>query len=306
MAMTRTKRMSGWVVVFTSAAAVWISGCGSEDTGAGSDVSSATGPAGSGAQGATGMTGAGAGATGAGGASASSGAAGAGAAGGGQSGTGGGASTNGGGTLCAALGWCEITDTKLADVCPNDPSIEGSCLNVVYAWSGGIADEKRERLIVWGGGHNDYWGNEVYALDLATLKMLRLNSPSAQNPTPDSCTGTLPGGMPNSRHTYNGLSYLPDADRMFVFSGAPACKPGGFDDDTWTLDLANVSWSAKDPTNGGPPAGGVPTTAYDPNTKKVLVHDTTALWRYDPGANCASVWASIASVFARLSKALAK
>jgi hypothetical protein len=36
------------------------------------------------------------------------------------------------------------------------------------AWGGGAHDTKRDRLIVWGGGHGDYGGNELYAFDVNT------------------------------------------------------------------------------------------------------------------------------------------
>jgi len=35
-----------------------------------------------------------------------------------------------------------------------------------FAWSGGALDTKRDRLVIWGGGHADYYGNELYAFYL--------------------------------------------------------------------------------------------------------------------------------------------
>jgi hypothetical protein len=203
------------------------------------------------------------------------------------SGGGRGATTDGGGTLCPGLGWCEVTNTKLREVCSTDPAVQGvmGCKGVTGAWGGGIADQTRNRLIVWGGGHNDYYGNEIYAFNLDGLTVQRLNEPSAPNPTPKQCIGVLPDNTPNSRHSYNGLAYLRHSEQMLVFSGAIACQPGGFSNDTWTLDLASLRWTLKDPTHGGPPAAGVPAMAYDPVSRLAFVHDTAALWTYDDASN---------------------
>src|SRR5258708_14816012 len=69
-------------------------------------------------------------------------------------------------------GWHQIPHTKLAEVCPlNGPqyAFASNCTNVVAAWSGGIADQNRNRLVVWGGGHNHYNGNELYFLNLNNI-----------------------------------------------------------------------------------------------------------------------------------------
>jgi len=133
-------------------------------------------------------------------------------------------------------------------VCPDAQTYSAiqaneGCSAVINDWSGGAQDETRNRLIVWGGGHGGYFGNEVYALDLTTLEMLRLNDPSdvagydfGNCYSPDAYAD----GRPVSRHTYDGLSYVADADKMYAFSGAKA--PCGYqDDDTWVLDLATVA-----------------------------------------------------------------
>src|SRR6185436_11148648 len=205
--------------------------------------------------------------------------------------------TTGGGRLCPGLGWCQILNTKLADVCPDPaqfPDIQANegCSGVINDWSGGIADQGRNRLIVWGGGHGGYFENEVYALDLGSLTMKRLNAPSdvtgydfGDCNAPDE----YPDGRPDSRHTYDQLAYIAHADRMYAHSGAKA--PCGYsDNDTWTLDLATVEtapagqaapWARLYPSGDTTQSWPGQVADYDPNTKLVFLDDVYALWSYD-------------------------
>jgi hypothetical protein len=192
-------------------------------------------------------------------------------------------------TIPSALGWYEIPNTHLQAVCPhNSPeyNFHSYCTNVIGAWGGGIADTTRNRMIIWGGGHNDYYGNELYSLDLNSLTLTRLNSPSSLDPG-RKCAETLPDGKPNSRHTYGGLSYIAHADKMYAFSGITACPEGGGSSATWTLDLPTLTWTRKDPTKGGPPPLTIAASKsdYDPVTKKVYEDNITAFYSYSYDSN---------------------
>jgi hypothetical protein len=179
----------------------------------------------------------------------------------------------------ADLGWQEVKNTKLQIVCPprtRTYDFARNCRDVIRGWSGAIADTKRDRLILWGGGHNGYYGNELYAFDLVAQKLTRLNDPSPIANGLD-CPAELADGKPNSRHTYNELAYIEYADRMFAFSGAVANKDGCQTRDTWTLDLSTLKWTRMDPVHGDVPMAGHPVAAYDPNSRLVFIHDQ---WRH--------------------------
>ena len=110
------------------------------------------------------------------------------------------AGSNGGG-LPSSLGWYQIPNTQMSSVCPPNGfggsgyNFPAYCSTIVSDWGGGIADTSRNRLIVWGGGHSNYGGNELYALDLNALTMTRLNNPAL--PLPSSCVEALSGPSPN-------------------------------------------------------------------------------------------------------------
>ncbi len=167
------------------------------------------------------------------------------------------------GCYSSAPGWTDLHNTQLRNVCPKN--IPGSCGAVLGAWSGGIADTLRNRLIVWGGGHNDYYGNEVYALNLSAkpVTLTRLNNPSPPNIGGQFETA-LSDGNPNSRHTYNGLTYLAAFDHMLAFGGVPADRPGRFEriygpltcepfpGSRWTLSKARPASSPRISTQPSP------------------------------------------------------
>lgn len=177
-------------------------------------------------------------------------------------------------------GWYQIPNTMINSVCANSSGCSG-----VFAWSSGVFDTKRNRMIVWGGGHGDYSGNELYALDLNSLTMTRLTQPAPAQ----SCIEALANGtQPNSRHTYDGLDYMENVDRMFVEGGF---NYGGSCDlsvqrskGTWTYDFTGKTWERKidAPTALGNYEGQV--SAYDPVTGKVFVAQS-GFFAYDYSTN---------------------
>lgn len=180
-------------------------------------------------------------------------------------------------------GWLELADTKLSTVCACNDGFPQVCANSgcggIFSWSSGAYDSLRSRLIVFGGGHSDYFGNELYALSLADSSMSRLNDPGlplASECSPQTANGTQPG----SRHTYDTLLYLEHADRLFVFGGSmPPC--GYLSDDTWTYSFADERWEAHEPTGPKPKAVPGIVADYDAKSKRVFLHDAAALYSYD-------------------------
>ena len=196
-------------------------------------------------------------------------------------------------SLCPELGWCELPDTKLEAVCPDPkryPAIQANegCGGVINDWSGGMADSKRNRLLIWGGGHRGYFGNELYALDLARGEIVRLNDPSdVTGVNLDECAPPerYKDGRPSSRHTYDGMTYVPHADKMFTLAGSGI--PCGYAlRTTWTLDLAALEWRAMMKADPYPTKASFGVVSdYDPVTKRVILNDGYNLWAYEVEAD---------------------
>jgi hypothetical protein len=188
-----------------------------------------------------------------------------------------------------STGWTQIPNTNLRSVCPpdnfggSDYTFTSQCNGVIDAWNGGVLDTARNRLIIWGGGHTDYSGNEVYSLDLNTLQLSRLTDPGL--PVATACPESLVNGtQPNSRHTYGGIAYMPNVDKMFVFGGSLATC-GNSSVGTWLFNFATNQWEARSPSGPVPNGDYGIVSAYDPNTGKVFLHDNTNLFTYSPATN---------------------
>lgn len=154
-------------------------------------------------------------------------------------------------TIPSTIGWHQLSNTNLSAVCPSNGfggsgyNFTDNCANVTLAWNSGAFDTTRNRLLVWGGGHNDYYGNEIYAVDLDDLSRTRLTNPSV--PIASSCIEALTGPTgPNSRHTNDGLAYMGGSiDKLLVTSGSLACASGNNAVSTWTYSFATGTWTRR-------------------------------------------------------------
>ncbi len=215
----------------------------------------------------------------------------------------------------ATIGWTALpASTSLAGsgACPpnnfgGDPyQFAENCKNVIRAWGGAAADTKANRLLIWGGGHVNYYGNEIYSLNLAAspITLTRVKDPTiptnwANN---SNCIESIPPGTtgfaPNSRESYEGIAFIPSADVMYVMNGSLACGEGYGSNATWTIPLNNLSnstsWAYENPTMTGPQPGVFPglggdaygnIEVYDPNSGLVFVSDTSALFTYNYQTN---------------------
>jgi hypothetical protein len=208
--------------------------------------------------------------------------------------------------LSSAPGWHKIAGTALkggsenASPCPPDNygaygyPFGSACQAVYNAWNSAAADTKRNRLIIWGGGHGDYAGNELYSLELTTTppSLIRLNPPSPPNTSNNPCPSpeALTDGRPNSRHTYDSLAYLPDQDVMFsVGGGVGMCGFGSRG--AWALSMGSVTSACAPNCNStwvqqssGPDGYGF-ITAWDSLRHLYWINDQNNLWSFDPASN---------------------
>ncbi|ALA59766.1 fibronectin type III domain-containing protein [Nitrospira moscoviensis] len=200
-------------------------------------------------------------------------------------------------TIPSTPGWTQLTNTKIRSVCPDPaqyPTIQGAegCQAVVTNWNSAAFDTTRNRLIVWGGGHNGYYGNELYAVDLSTLTVKRITNPGLPSAPFSPCQEAIAGGsQPNARHTYDGLAYMEHVDRFISVSGDMACGASTPSTEIWTYSFASGSWQRMSPGGDSILMGWDLLTiegtaiSYDPVSKFVFIDNKVGILTYDIGSN---------------------
>lgn len=159
--------------------------------------------------------------------------------------------------------------------------------SIMTAWSGAVYDTKRDRLLVTGGGHGDYAGNEIYEFPLATLQWHRIWGPTPNDqiqPQPAAPGPTYLNGDPRQVHTYNGILYLPTQDVFWRHGGSVWSGSGGFVPNTWTFDLTTATWQQKADFSGPY----TPNCARDVQTDHVFCNLYALFWEYDPATDTAT------------------
>ncbi|MFK8030998.1 MAG: choice-of-anchor U domain-containing protein [Gammaproteobacteria bacterium] len=162
--------------------------------------------------------------------------------------------------------WYEVPNSRMdvLDPCPTWPQPKCAWSGtlglaaVMDVWVGGAFDTYRDRLIVWGGGHFGYAGNEVYVFDLNTLEWERLTDPSPDTTlfNNSNSEGTYIDGLPRARHTYNHVQYAPPPiDRFIVPGGCCGSAnngPSGTINDVSTFHFGAGTGPVGWETNGAP------------------------------------------------------
>jgi Right handed beta helix region len=175
--------------------------------------------------------------------------------------------------------WRELPNTAMSTVFPNQGQTTWGNIGpagVIRAWGGAAYDTKRNAFVFNGGGHADYGGNEVYAFFLEELEWRRLTEPSPMKKL-ESGQYVTTDGTPVSAHTYDGLEYLPNVDRIFRNGGSEWLSGQNFDRSAWLFDMNRHVWERK--SEGG---GGYPATAFDPVREVVYIVGNNFVDEYDP------------------------
>jgi len=157
--------------------------------------------------------------------------------------------------------------------------------SVVTAWSGGVLNTHGlyigstfttgTFLVLFGGGHTDYGGNEVYAFgplesDSPSWNRLRdATSPAPQNVDFDG------SGNPPSRHTYDSICYVYDGTRNWMVSigaiGRYSDAAGGAQ--TYVYDFGQISPNSNQPWSlKTAPSFNGDLVAYEPSSGNIWYH----------------------------------
>lgn len=182
--------------------------------------------------------------------------------------------------------WTQKANTSLQDA-----GYDGSVSGGIYAWSSGAYDTSRDRFMIYGGGHMDYGGNEIYGI-LPFAATPSITVVNAGSPTWTETVHQYADGKPSARHTYDGLVYVPSphGDVMWQSGGYVYGDPTIATTWLWVYDIASDTWTRKTPTGWNPNGDNDCWAAcYDPNTGGVVLWDRDYVGVYDCVANTWSI-----------------
>jgi hypothetical protein len=125
---------------------------------------------------------------------------------------------------------------------------------IILAWSSFAWDPNRAALILYGGGHANYRGNDTYIWRASTRMWERASLPSEMVQTSLGYWNAIDGvaNAPASAHTYDNTIFLPILDRMAVFGGAADPNGGHFITQTPAGTARNTGPYLYDPSRAHP------------------------------------------------------
>lgn len=131
--------------------------------------------------------------------------------------------------------WLKVNTNTMQSVWPSSDYLPlfgagpGSPSAIIRCWSGFGWDDVNHRLVIFGGGHANYSGNDTYIWDAVTREWKLAFYPSDVK-TNASGHETVDGPLhsPISSHTYCNNNYLPKIGRFVTFGGAAHSSGGPF------------------------------------------------------------------------------
>jgi hypothetical protein len=142
---------------------------------------------------------------------------------------------------------------------PGTATFAGNGFNGKWqAWNSGVFAPNLGScgsILYYGGGHNDYWGNDITALNLCGGKSggplwQRLNNPYGGAFTWPLPNGMYPDGTPSPQHNYDGLAYDPVNNAMTVLTSMTSGPASTQVQTLWYFDTVAKQWHGPYPHKG--------------------------------------------------------
>jgi hypothetical protein len=134
-------------------------------------------------------------------------------------------------------GWLRVNANRYDDVWtppalrPSSGALLSTPSKIIQAWSSFAWDCRRGDLLLYGGGHANYSGNDTYRWRASTRLWERMSLPSDIRIDNMGNTTAIDGpfAAPPAAHTYDNNIYLPVIDRFLVLGGSAWNNGGAFE-----------------------------------------------------------------------------
>jgi len=181
----------------------------------------------------------------------------------------------------------------------------------IMSYSGGWYDPQNHQFCIFGGGHWDYSGNEVWCLDIALLTWREMYAPDVvttqtgdQGAYNNYDNTNYPGAVfnpagepiananPASRHSYDQMEYVEGLGSVvwggYLWGDGSATLWCDICADTWVFNFTTANWQyLYDGTNPSPitAAAGIGASAYSSADNLMYSLVTGATWTFNPSNN---------------------
>jgi len=177
----------------------------------------------------------------------------------------------------------------------------------IMAYSGGWYDSKNHQFCIFGGGHWNYSGNEVWCFDISSLVWKEMYKPDViasnggnQGAYNNFDDRRFPGALfkpagesiknanPMSRHTYEQMEYVEGLGPVvwggYTWGDGSTTRWCEHCKDTWAFNFATASWQyLYNGTNPSPNRrAGVGASAYSSTDKLLYALILSETWTFDP------------------------
>ena len=137
-------------------------------------------------------------------------------------------------------GWLRVNANRFDEVWtspalrPSSGALLSTPSKIIQAWSSFAWDCRRGDLLLYGGGHANYSGNDTYRWRATTRRWERMSLPSDIRIDGMGNTTAIDGpfAAPPAAHTYDNNIYLPFVDRFLVLGGSAWTNGRAFEMET--------------------------------------------------------------------------
>jgi len=134
-------------------------------------------------------------------------------------------------------GWLRVNENRYdevwtpPDLRPSSGALLSTPSKIIQAWSSFAWDCRRGDVLLYGGGHANYSGNDTYRWRASTRRWERMSLPSDIRVDEMGNTTAIDGpfAAPPAAHTYDNNIYLPYIDRFLVLGGSAWNNGGAFE-----------------------------------------------------------------------------
>jgi hypothetical protein len=172
-----------------------------------------------------------------------------------------------------AGGWVKAsTNTYSAAWASGDVGLPNASLtnpgSIVRAWSSFAWDSNSSQLMLWGGGHANYIGNEMYLWKGGNGEWTRGSLPSRLEQIGQTATWlVVDDAAPQSAHTYDNNIFLPQNNMFATFGGATYNAGGNFQTAGANGSIDRAGPWLFDPARADPnKVGGTTGSGYSPTS----------------------------------------